>query len=231
MTATRLLPALLVGLLACNGEAPTDPDDTEDLDVDSGDIDTDEGWTPDENTLIQGDPECPAGSTNSIVPSAEEVGYRAAVRLTPPSWPYQVTALRAVLAHDLGAGCDASMAHTLEAFVSSDLAPPATWAPDASVTLGAEEVDEADGVRIADGLLETPLVLGDGEHLFVAVRIEESDDGRTCTTICSTAEAEADRNYWSNAADGELPWPTMSSFGVNGWFLIVGLGEPAGVDI
>lgn len=226
---SQLLLALALFPACTGGEQATETD----IEVDDTDTDSDTGepdeWMPDENTLIHFNPEC-AGGISTVVPSDIELGFLGAVRLTPPVYPYSVVALRAAIVDNLDEGCDASIEQTFEVMTSTSTTPPGEWIPEQTVVAPAEDVGENDGGRIVDVYLNEALLLEEGEHLFVAMRVSGTPTALTCFAWCSDANAEADRNYWSNDTELDYPWPTMSSFGLNGWFVMLALGEPAGVQ-
>ena len=58
-----------------------------------------------------------------VTPDKGEIGHLAAVRLTPPSYPYTVTGVRYVLAEQKT--CKSSLAHRVEIYVSNKTVPDA----------------------------------------------------------------------------------------------------------
>ena len=229
MRPTSLALLALALFAGCTGGEQATETDIEVDDTNITDSAEPDEWMADENTLIHFNPEC-AGGITTILPSDIELGFRAAVRLTPASYPYSVVALRAALAHDLTEGCDASIDQVFEVMVSTSTTPPGEWIPEQTVIAPAEAVGDEDGGRIVDVYLNEALLLEEGEHLFVALKISGDAEGLTCFAWCSDSEAEADRNFWSNDTELDYPWTTMASFGLDGWFVMLALGEPAGVQ-
>jgi hypothetical protein len=99
--------------------------------------------------------------------------------------------------------------------VSSDTSPPAEPTPIAVLHSDADPTATLD--RLVDHPLDEPIVLEEGQHLYVAVEmVREAFTGNIlCVSACDNEAAEADRNYWSNAATPPYSWATLSSFGIN----------------
>ena len=74
--------------------------------------------------------------------------------------------------------------------------------------------EEADRVVSFD--LATPLVLSEGDNLFVAVELAgESGGDRICISACNNTVGATDANYWSNATAPPFDWVTLWSFGLD----------------
>ncbi|MBW2454903.1 MAG: hypothetical protein JRI68_10345 [Deltaproteobacteria bacterium] len=139
-----------------------------------------------------------------ISPAAGEAGHLYAARLTPPSYPFQVTEVQYEL---MGSGeCDNTFAHRVEVFVDSATTPPNS----PTITLldiaatGANET-----VRVVTAQLPSPITLQTGEHLFVAVELVTIET--SCVAVCSNATV-SDRDWWSNAVAVPYNWATLASF-------------------
>ncbi len=148
-----------------------------------------------------------------------EDGHLAAARFTPPEYPFLVDSLVYYLDHadydDIN--CNSGLAHSVELYVGTDLAPAAE-----PVVVESFDIEENNDVELIDGeyreidlTLETPLELAEGEHIFVAVKMSLSDPDGLCLYMC-TAATLPDRDYWSNAAEAPYDWTTLDSMEIPG---------------
>ncbi|MEJ7733903.1 MAG: hypothetical protein WKG00_32505 [Polyangiaceae bacterium] len=141
-----------------------------------------------------------------IYPAPGEAGHLYGVRLTPPSYPYAVTSVQYEL---VGIDdCLVTTAHHVEVFVSTNTVPPNEPTLVASVDVAGAPAQQPSYVVQAP--LPDPVVLVDGEHLFVAVELPLVE--ASCIAVCQDASAN-DRDYWSNAAVMPYDWATLASFG------------------
>ncbi len=140
----------------------------------------------------------------AISPAEGEAGHLYAARLTPPSYPFEVTEVQYEL---MGGGeCDSTTAHRVEVFVDSATTPsnsPTITQLDISAT-GTTEF-----VRVVTAQLPSPITLQTGEHLFVAVELVTIE--ASCIATCGGATV-ADRDWWSNAVAAPYSWATLASF-------------------
>ena len=151
------------------------------------------------------------GFINIATPGQE--GWLFAGRLTPPSYPFQVTDIAYELyGGDLNGGltCDSNLAHRVEVFVGADPTPVSspTLAATIAVPAGAGPVLS---MRIVKAKLDTPVVLKKGESLFVAVEYV-GDKPRMCMPLCK-GTGDDDRNWVSGATAAPYTWATSGSFG------------------
>ena len=158
----------------------------------------------------------PGGCVPDVVaPLAGEETHWIAARLTPPSYPFTVTAVRYALAQgDVGSvTCNNGLAHAVEVFVGTDVAPVAS--PSIIEHADVDASAAVDGIRTFDHTLTRPLTLETGEYLFVAVQnAGVSPADCTCFATCKTGYVP-DTNYWSNAGAPPYPWATLESFGAS----------------
>jgi hypothetical protein len=139
-----------------------------------------------------------------LAPVSGEAGHLIAARLTPPSYPYEVTEVQYELVG--AAPCDSSFGHRVEVFVGTDDAPandPAATRLDVPAAVTTEPV------RVVQLTLPSPITLQSGEHLFVAVELVH--EGTSCIGMCDGA-GDWTRNYWSNAQSAPYSWAALSSF-------------------
>ena len=148
-----------------------------------------------------------------------EDGHLAAARFTPPEYPFLVDSLVYYLDHadydDIN--CNSGLAHSVELYVGTDLAPAAE-----PVVLESFDIEENGDPELIDGeyraidlTLETAVELAEGEHIFVAVKMALSDPDGLCLYMC-TAGTLPDRDYWSGAAAPPYAWETLESMEIPG---------------
>lgn len=160
----------------------------------------------------------------SIGPAAGEEHHLAAARLTPPSYPFVVTAVRYVLDAQTG-NCDAGLAHTVDVFVDTAVAPPAT--PSVLRHFDNAMIAKPTQDRVVTLDLDPPVTLQSGEHLFIAVSMAGTfPDDILCVGTCAGPAYQEDRNYWSNADAPPYPWQTLGSFGLPQNYKLDAIGQP-----
>jgi hypothetical protein len=152
-----------------------------------------------------------------------EENHLAAARLTPPSYPFVIVFVRYTLLGYLEQ-CDPGLAHGVDVFVGSDVAPPATPTVIQHIDVAMTNNDEQQRVMLHE--LSTPLTLNEGEHIFVAVRMTGTNpQPLLCVQSCSGPAYQQDRNYWSNAVAPPYPWTMLGRFtGRN--FAFEAIGHP-----
>jgi hypothetical protein len=140
------------------------------------------------------------------VPKADQAGYLAAVRLTPPRAPFSVEKISYRIAgSSLEPVFTNIIAHRVELSVGSGLAPEST--PNLRATLNLPAIsDTHEPVRTVVAPLPSPLVLGPGEHLFVAIELPSDGQGSALALVGCIGNGVEDRNYWSNAARSPYAW-------------------------
>ncbi len=151
-------------------------------------------------------------SVRKVFALAEEDGHRLAVRLTPPSWPFEVRQLRYhLVAED---DCRRNLTHKVQAYVGTGDAPPASGSPVRSFTRKLPKGPKAERAELID--LDTPIILEEGEHLFVSIEMQHNSNGkRICVPACSVGGTYVPgRTWWSNAASAPYPWQELGEFGI-----------------
>jgi len=172
----------------------------------------------------------PADPPTLLAPDPGEEGHRAAARLTPPSYPFEVSQLRYMVG-DGPAGnveCSGTLSHLVEIYVDSAAAPPESPNPAFSVTIptGTPEMIGHIGRTILQEV-SPPVRLEQDEHLFVAVQLCGTHPDVLCLQVNSGDPYDSDRNYWSSAATAPYGWTELDSFGLTGDIMIDAYGEPA----
>ncbi len=148
-----------------------------------------------------------------LYPVPSEFGQFAATRLTPPSYPYSIIAIRYHLS-DITAFCK-ELPHRTFLFVESSAIPGATPQELTSWDVAADSAAEDGWV---EHTLAAPIVLDAEEHLFIAV--EMTGDGREVLCLSACAEAAGasvhapERNFWSNATEPPYVWAALETFDV-----------------
>jgi hypothetical protein len=110
-----------------------------------------------------------------------------------------------------GSPCDGGYAHRVHVYLDDDATPDAdpVVVAEFDVDLGVVTPDDDTLVRL---VLENPVRVEPGQHVFVAIEHAADATHEICTTACDSAFTE-DTNFWSNAADVPYGWVTIESFG------------------
>jgi len=232
--ATRfVICALGLGLAACsddNGPPPPDAG-SPDLARDLSSVDQRPGpdlRAPDTvrplHVLTNAADKC--GAT-LLTPDPGEENHLGAGRLTPSSYPFEVTTVRYHLGHgeNKGIECNAGLEHKVELYVSTDTKPPATPASPLVLTVAAVDPStiSSEGRKVSLDLAQ-PITLKSGEHLFVAIRFAGTHPKVLCVGVNEEDPYQGDRNYWSNAAAAPYAWAQLDSFGLKGSIMVSALG-------
>ncbi len=151
----------------------------------------------------------------------DEGSHRYASRLTPPSYPFEVRQLRYHLVGGPEPGnpnddCRIGLTHRVEVFVSSSATPPASPTIARSFTRTSNAQHQRENVELVD--LSNPIVLTQGQHLFVALEMIYTDGSghKLCVPSCSISSSQAlnQRTWWSNAASAPYSWAELGTFGI-----------------
>lgn len=183
-----------------------------------------------EGMMLQNTPaECKV--PESIAPILpDEAGHLAATTLTPPSYPFEVTAVAYDLLGTAAAGaCNSTLAHRVDVFVIAGNEPPAD--PDDAVSMVSFDVaadPAATESRLVEVELDESIVLEEGQSLVVAVQM--AGDAELATSVCLQACRDtggvADLDWWSNAAASPYAWADMvGDFGFISNFMTRAQGE------
>lgn len=170
----------------------------------------------------------PVDPPTLLAPDPGEEGHWAAARLTPPSYPFDVS----IVSYTVGDGaagnvnCSGTLSHQLQLYAESSVAPPATPAPDFSVTVPAATPDQIGHMgRTVTQTVDPPLRLAQGEHLFVAIQLGGTHPEVLCLQVNDVGPADGNRNYWSGAVAPPFSWVQLDSFGLDGSLLISAFGQ------
>jgi hypothetical protein len=165
-----------------------------------------------------------SGFAAPVIPGTTENGHLSTVRLTPPGYPFTVTSVRYLLMRPATTPpfneCATGIDHKVLVWAGSNVTPAAT--PANVQTFTSANVPDGISDRVIEHKLSTPLVLNQGEHVFIAVEMRyEPGAGplparRTCLRACWFPSVAADRDYWSNSASTPYPWVTLQSFFASG---------------
>ena len=234
MVAQTLSFAALLLLTACGDKNTDEDDDTDiqDTDTDLEDTDTDLEDTDtdiDDGSLNNNPNGCPCHGW--LYPSPGEEGHLAAARLVPPSWPYEVSSLSYPLAGDssddtdIEVHCQNGLAHRVEVWAGTDATPAAT--PANVQVLQVLATDQQTNDRTVEVSLNTPLLLQEGEYLFVGIELTGGYPETACLLMCQEVQEFADRNYWSNATSAPYSWARLSSYGIPGNIELEAQGQVA----
>jgi hypothetical protein len=166
---------------------------------------------------VPDDTQCPAGSQFSVSPVLpNEAGHYATTRLTPPSYPFEVSRVSYRLAQAGGvAQCsDQSFAHEVQVYVSSAAKPSDNPSTDGTLVDTIDVPAGSSSGRTVDLALTAPVTLETGESLYVAVQLVGSGAHSLCIGSCAPATPIAGVDFWSNAAAEPFSYQDMvSDFG------------------
>lgn len=144
-----------------------------------------------------------------------EDGHLSAVRLTPKFYPFTVNKVRYALMPSPASApntCATGIDHRVDIFITSAIAPAAT--PTILRSIKVPRTADGTTIRVFTHDVTPPLVLAQGDHLYVAVQMRHTSAGeQLCLRACFPATAPKDRDYWSNAALPPYPWVQLQSFG------------------
>jgi len=166
------------------------------------------------------------GPDTAVFPAPGEEGMYYAVRLTPPAYPFVVTAIEYEIDANPGAGvnCLASLAHSVQVFTATTVAPPTTPTVLEEIDVPADPSIVSDRAVHAD--LTTPITLDTGEDLFVSLKMTGLTPDILCVKTCVDPDPDFDRNYWSNATMAPFSWARLHTFGLDDDARIEALGRP-----
>lgn len=159
-----------------------------------------------------------------------EAGHLAATTLTPPVYPFDVTAVRYELGGEtLGKQCNNTLEHLVEIQVSNTEKPdgvPSMMASSfTSITVPADAA--ATQGRQVELPLDPPMTIGEGQFLIVAVKLVGSEDNvqSICLQSCTDGEPIAGVDWWSQAIEEPYMWADMvADFGFATNFTISAVG-------
>jgi hypothetical protein len=171
----------------------------------------------------------------SLIPAPGEAGQFGLARITPPSWPYEVTAVEYEMFNGVrGDGTTNSVAFDQRVLVFRGLDAEPVASPeflqDSTVPAAADFMGDLYKVTLP---LETAVRLEEGEHLFVAIDLPSDMDGQTSAIAAcqhgptgSIQEYPADRYYWGASLDAPFAWTPLAGFGLDLWLDVAAWGHP-----
>lgn len=164
-----------------------------------------------------------------------EENHLAASRLAPVGfqYPFTVTKIRYQLRNRYGRNgrnmpqCNYSLAHRVHVFVGSANNAPA-GRPNMIYTFNIPAyIPPAIAInsRWITRTLPRPIVLQEGQAVFVAVKmVGQPGLNSLCVGNCLQTGV-AEQNWWSNSARAPYPWVTLASFNLHNTFMITAGGH------
>ncbi len=159
----------------------------------------------------------PCAAPTILTGLPEEADHLAATRFDPPAYPFAVDTVSYVLLHDptgsgLSYGCDATMAHEVRFYRSRTEVPLANPELVATrIVTGSPTTEPQEVFTTVE--LDVPVVLEEGEYLFVAVQFPRPDFTGVCIEACDIGSAyEPNRHFWSYAVAPPYDWREFSTF-------------------
>ena len=163
--------------------------------------------------------------TGALGPAPGEESHLAVTRLVTGHVPFEVTQVRVRLHHGsvAGAMCDASGAHQIHLWTSTEESPEASPSYDATLTFSTEETLGEE--RLLEAELDSPIVISEGEYLWVALDFGGEHPNVGCVKTCRF-DAQDGQNFWSNDAAAPYAWSDLASTSANGNLWIEVSGNP-----
>lgn len=147
-----------------------------------------------------------------LQPAPGEYGHYAAVRFTPPHYPFMLQYVTYELGDESAVKCNASLAHEVLIWVGNDQFPDAE--PELlevlNVPAKSRPKEQLSTITVP---LPDYLRVEQGEHLFVAVRMAGTTSGSLCLLQCSSMAITPEANFWSNATAEPFSWQDLEDFG------------------
>lgn len=236
----QLCLAGLCGALTACGDDDDDSGSTDDsgseedseigeIETDSQEIETDSDSGTGEDVVFANISGI-CNNVNLLSPAPGEEGHWAAGRLAPPAYPFQVTSLGYGLIQQVesapqeGPFCHLDIEHEIQAYVGTNVVPDASLVPVFSRSVTLEKQAKEGNLRV-EVKLDKPLILNEGDFLFVAVEMTGVYPDILCVPMC-TLSTTPDANYWSNAAEAPFSWALLSNFGISGDMDVLAKGHP-----
>jgi hypothetical protein len=218
MKTVRLLTTITLALAAgCGDDHAVDPPDDETPDAAPPDDPEPDAGDPG-TTIGVGAPACQghadpdqAVDIGPVLP--DEAGDLAAARITPPSYPFEVTSVSYKLTGQTPV-CGTDIAHAVRVFAAPSAdAPPAEPAGVQRIEVDGAATDER--VRIVTVPLPEPILLEEGDDLFVAIEMLANDAQTIAVCLDGCAiDAEDHRQFWSTESEAPHSWATLYSYGI-----------------
>ena len=155
----------------------------------------------------------------------DEIGDPAATRITPPSYPFKVESISYQLT-GMEAMCGTNIAHSVTVYAAPTAnTPPGTPTDAQTIQIPATSTDQR--TEVVTATLPTPIVLQQGQDLFVAVAMDAN--AAQTVSICLDGcgiKADDNRTFWSEQKQAPFTWATMYSYGIAMDYAIWAQGEP-----
>ena len=151
-----------------------------------------------------------------------------ALHVLPPSYPYLVTGARYTTLELLmpGLRCTTEPTQHIQVFVQRDAWPAAEPLHVADVEVPGETLADRT-MRTVEVTLPAPILLQEGDHLFVSVSLNGVRPDVSCVVACyANNSAAPDSFWWSNAVAAPFDWWPLEWFWMTGHHAIFALGEP-----
>ncbi len=150
---------------------------------------------------------------DALVPEPLDFGQFGAVRMTPPSYPFEVSQVSYTLHAGPAPGnieCNGGAPHALQVFVSSGTAPDNS--PTSSKGFFSYSVPAAtpEKDQIVTLSLAPTITLESGEHLIIAVEMVGDSSSRMCWQSCDDGGGDDGANWWSQASSEPFSWADIN---------------------
>jgi hypothetical protein len=188
--------AALLALIACNPDATSDDD-------------------PPQQEIYTGFPDG-CDLLGFVSASDEEAGYWLSSRITPPTYPFRVDEVGYTIA-TYGVSPDGIcgvVSHRVRIYAGTAIQGDPDYDGEVEMSVGDVDAGGETAPHVVISLAE-PLVLQDGEDLFLMLEAAVGrNDRRMCYVGCREPGAD-DRNHWSDAAEPPFAWQTLASTGLD----------------
>ena len=172
--------------------------------------------------------QCTAEHVRSSSPGAGEEGLVTVARLAPPSYPFMVESIGYALMNLTKsldgyseAYCSSKHSHRVWVSKGTALDPGAT--PDVVESFDVSGGNSAEAIDWLEHQLSQPLILNEGEQLFVAVELTGTFPEVMCLARCADDTAPQ-ANYWSLDQQAPYGWVELSAAGADGDLAVTAYG-------
>lgn len=183
-----------------------------------------------DSDTVLGDYSADSCADSVMFPSSGEDGHWMALHVLPPSYPYLVTGARyttlELLMSELDLRCTTEVTQHIQVFVQRDAWPAAEPLHVADVEVPGETLADRT-MRTVEVTLPAPILLQEGDHLFVSVSLNGARPDVSCVVACyANNSAAPDSFWWSNAVAPPFDWWPLEWFWMTGHHAIFAIGEP-----
>ena len=150
-----------------------------------------------------------------LYPNSTDVGFFAAVKLSPEGYPFSVRSIRYLLEGGSAGSvtCRPDLGHRMRLYVDSSSSPPADDLPVFELEIPDNPGDLSD--RTIFEHIYPEIEITSGQYLFVAIEMVGENPELLCLSLCYDPPVESSGSWWSHAAEPPFAWGTLEADGVD----------------